>query len=236
MKVIIYGRVSTTKQANEGVSLAAQDDILYNYATEQLKYAKEDILILKDEGISGGSIAKRPAVQQVIQHIEKNKRAKTLEYVLIYNIRRLARNTIELLTIAELARANKVKIYSIAEGIDIAEENNEMASTIHAMIAQKERKDGAKTIKFALKYKKDNLMVYGNVPYGFKRKRDRLIPNEEEKAAVVRIFALLSTMGVRGVAREMNNSEFKPRKGKEWHPTSIAKIAENKEYYQKHLI
>lgn len=234
MRAILYGRVSTTKQAEKGVSLAAQDDILYKYATEVLKI--DDVLILRDEGISGGTIDKRPALQEVISLITNNKK-RELQYVLIYNIRRLARNTIDLLSIAELARKNRVKIYSIAEGIDITDEDNEMTSTIHAMIAQKERKDGAKTIKFALDYKKQQGLVYGNLPYGFKKRKDRLIPNQDEIVALKTIFSKKNdNKGVRVIAREMNEENYKPRKGKQWHPTTIEKILKNKDYYKKHSL
>ncbi len=237
MKAILYGRVSTTKQAKEGVSLAAQDEILYKYATERLLYSREDIMVFKDEGISGGTILKRPSLQKVLDLIKENKRNGSLKYVLVYNIRRLSRNTIDLLTIAELARKNGVKIYSIAEGMDITDEENEMSSTIYAMIAQKERKDGAKTIKFALDYKKQQGLVYGNLPYGFKKRKDRLIPNEAEIAALKAIFIKKSeNKGVRVIAREMNEENYKPRKAKEWQPTTIDKILKNKDYYQKHSL
>jgi len=237
MKAILYGRVSTTKQAKEGVSLAAQDEILYKYAVEVLSYSREDISVFKDEGISGGTISKRPSLQKVLELIKENKKRGELKYVLVYNIRRLSRNTIDLLTIAELARKNGIKIYSIAEGMDITDEENEMSSTIHAMIAQKERKDGAKTIRFALDYKKQQGLVYGNLPYGFKKRKDRLIPNEAEIAALKAIFIKKSeNKGVRVIAREMNEENYKPRKAKEWQPTTIDKILKNKDYYQKHSL
>lgn len=236
-KVILYGRVSTTKQVEKGISLPAQDEILYKYATEYLKYQDEDISVLKDEGISGGTIDKRPALQKIIEAIKANKKTKAIHYILIYNIRRLSRNTIDLLSIAELARKNHVKIYSIAEGMDITDEDNEMSSTIHAMIAQKERKDGAKTIKFALNYKKENSLVYGTLPYGFSKRKGKMFLNEQETPIVKAVFQKKDqNKGVRVIAREMNEENYKPRKAKAWQPSTIERILKNREYYKKHSL
>ena len=70
MKAALYTRVSTDEQAEHGFSLEAQKKRLIEYCN------KNNIEIYKlysDEGISGHSIIKRKALQEMLQDAKEHK-------------------------------------------------------------------------------------------------------------------------------------------------------------------
>lgn len=84
---IVYARVSTDRQVNEGHGLDTQVERCLQYAKSK-GYKVEKIF--REEGISGG-LFERPAMKQLIQYLEKYP-AK--EYVIIVDdIKRIARGT-----------------------------------------------------------------------------------------------------------------------------------------------
>ena len=91
----IYVRVSTEEQAQEGYSIRAQEEKLRDYARlkEWLVYK-----IYMDEGISGKNITERPAINEMLEDIEKGK----VKNVLVFKIDRLTRNTADLISLIDL--------------------------------------------------------------------------------------------------------------------------------------
>jgi DNA invertase Pin-like site-specific DNA recombinase len=226
-----YGRVSTGRQAEKGISLAAQDDIMYKKALSD-GFLPQDITVVRDEGLTAGNV-NRPGIQRIIAEIKNKRKGDSLEAVYIYNTKRISRNMIDLLTMVELARKKGVKIYNISSSYEMTNEDNEMLMQIEGMQAQKERKDGAKVIRFVLGYKKSEGQRYGNVPFGFKSFRKKLSVNPAEAPIVREIFELSEASGTRAVATVLN-SKVPTRCGGKWHPSTISSILNNKEYYQKH--
>ena len=64
----IYVRVSTEEQAQEGFSIRAQEQKLKDYARIK-DWSIYNIYI--DEGISGKNITERPAINRMLEDIEK---------------------------------------------------------------------------------------------------------------------------------------------------------------------
>lgn len=110
-KAIGYIRVSTTEQAQEGVSLDVQTHKVRQYAD---LHDLEITEIVSDSGISGKSIKARPGIQKVLETIRK----KEVDAVIVYKLDRLARNTIETLEMAELMKKAGVALHSISEALN----------------------------------------------------------------------------------------------------------------------
>lgn len=87
MKAIIYCRVSSQKQVEEGHGLEGQEQRCRQYANS---VSYEVVRVFKDEGISGG-ITDRPGMRELLLFLDKQKN-KTV--VVIDDIKRLARDVI----------------------------------------------------------------------------------------------------------------------------------------------
>ena len=84
-KAIIYCRVSSKLQMEEGHGLESQENICVEYANQK-KY--NVIKVFKEEGITGGAI-ERPAMTRLLKYLEKRNE----KIVVIFDdISRLARN------------------------------------------------------------------------------------------------------------------------------------------------
>jgi len=85
MKAIIYCRVSSQKQVEEGHGLEGQEQRCRQYV-KSVGY--EVIKVFKDEGISGG-ITDRPGMRELLSFLDKQKEKIV---VVIDDIKRLARD------------------------------------------------------------------------------------------------------------------------------------------------
>ncbi|MBU2472979.1 recombinase family protein, partial [Patescibacteria group bacterium] len=90
----IYIRVSTEEQARHGVSLAAQEEALKNYASA-LGYAIFNIY--KDEGKSGKDIKGRSEMQLLLEDAKYRK----FQAIFIYKLDRFSRSLRDLIETIE---------------------------------------------------------------------------------------------------------------------------------------
>jgi len=92
MKTIGYVRVSTSGQAQDGVSLSVQEAKIR--AWSELNGA-EDVVIFTDAGLSGKRADNRPALQDALKTVGKG------DALVVYSLSRLARSTKDTISIAE---------------------------------------------------------------------------------------------------------------------------------------
>lgn len=86
MRALIYCRVSSVRQVNEGHGLDSQERRCRDYAKGK-GYVVEKVFL--DEGVSGG-LFERPAMQELINHIDKNLGR---QYVIVFDdLSRFARD------------------------------------------------------------------------------------------------------------------------------------------------
>ena len=110
MKTILYIRVSTTQQVNDGISLEAQEQRLIQYCEFN---GLEVVGILKDEGLSGSN-ANREGYRKLMDMVM----TKEIDAVAVYSLSRFARNTVEVLKSIELMNKNNIQFHSLTEKID----------------------------------------------------------------------------------------------------------------------
>ena len=85
---VIYCRVSSDKQKNEGHGLESQEQRCESYAHER-GYPIEKIF--KDNYSGGGDFMDRPAMRKLLAHIDENPHKK---YIVIFDdLKRFARDT-----------------------------------------------------------------------------------------------------------------------------------------------
>jgi len=105
---LIYTRVSTQRQAEEGYSLN-QQEISCRKSARQKGY--HVLKIYREEGASGTTMA-RPRFQELLSQCSSDKNVKA---VFVIHTDRLARNTLEHLTIRTLFKRYKVELISVLQ-------------------------------------------------------------------------------------------------------------------------
>ena len=108
-KAVVYCRVSTNEQADNGLSIQVQEKV----CEETIKKDGLELFkTIKDEGYSGGSL-KRPGIQELLGLVKEKK----IDAVYTIHGDRLARNTIDYLTMRELFRKNSITLKYIYQPI-----------------------------------------------------------------------------------------------------------------------
>jgi DNA invertase Pin-like site-specific DNA recombinase len=126
-----YARVSTSMQAEDGMSLGAQERQLMN-AAESAGY---EPVILREEGRSGKSIQGRPILRQALEDLDSGK----AEALYVTRLDRLARSTRDFLSIIDRSNGNGWRLVMLDLGLDTTTANGRFVVTIMSAMAEMER-------------------------------------------------------------------------------------------------
>lgn len=212
-KAIGYIRVSTDKQAEDGVSLAAQVDKIEKWASLNDYTLVE---IYKDEGISGATLDKRTGINTALKKLKKG-----MAFV-CYSLSRISRDTIDTIQISRHIEKMGADLVSLSEKIDTTGASGKMVFNMLAVLNQFERDQVAERTKFALQYKKQNSQVYSQTPYGYDRHGNELVINEREAQVILRIHRLISEkVGFNEIARRLNAEGIPTKKNKLWRANTV---------------
>ncbi len=126
-----YARVSTQMQAEDGMSLGAQE--------KQMKAAAEaagyEAVILREEGRSGKSIQGRPVLRQALDDLDSGK----AQALYVTRLDRLARSTRDFLSIVDRSHKNNWRLAMLDLGLDTATYQGRFVVTIMSAMAEMER-------------------------------------------------------------------------------------------------
>jgi len=128
-KALIYCRVSTEEQAEKGYSLDTQEKICRDFAVRN-GYVVDGVY--KDDGKSGTNLD-RPALKALLAQVQQ---AQTDQVVVVQETDRLARNTIDHLTIKALLQKVNAKLISVAQPMLDDSPEGKMIDTILASVNQ----------------------------------------------------------------------------------------------------
>ena len=226
MKIAAYCRVSTEKEAQID-SLEKQIEF-FNEFTQKNGY--ELYKLYADEGISGKQIKNRKQFQQMM----KDAKAKKFERVVVKDVSRFARNTVDLLQSIRELKSYGIQVDFLNNG-EVMEGGSEFILTILGAMAQQESANMSKRVKFG----KDITAAKGRVPnlvFGYDKipdERYTLKINEEEAKIVKEIFEsyVYKGMGTTKIAWELNDRGIRTKKTKsKWVQTSIVRMLKNPIY------
>jgi len=221
-RTIGYVRVSTTGQAEEGISMEAQRRKIQAYCElHDLSLAE----IIEDAGLSGKSIAGRPGIQRVLELVK----ARKIDNVVIFKFDRMARNLKEACEIAELLEKKGVALHSISEKIDTASATGRLFYNILGAMAAWEREIIAERTTVALACKKEKgERVSGQAPYGFRFENGRVVVDETEQATIAKIVEL-KTQGhsIRSIVSYLEAHGYRNRNGRPIGRNEVWQILKN---------
>lgn len=126
-----YARVSTQMQAEDGMSLGAQEKTLKSAA----EVAGYDAIILREEGRSGKSIQGRPVLRQALDDLDSGK----AQALFVTRLDRLARSTRDFLSIVDRSHKYGWRLALLDLGLDTASYQGRFVVTIMSAMAEMER-------------------------------------------------------------------------------------------------
>lgn len=217
MKTAIYTRVSTTEQANEGVSLEAQLNKLRAYC--QLNNM-EVVEIIEDAGISAKN-TNRAGYKKLMSLIA----AKSIEAVVVYSLSRFSRSTKDTLEAIETMNNKQIAFHSFTEKIDTTSPTGRFFLTVLAGLGQLEREQTAERTKLALELKKSKNERYSGIaPFGYKFENGQIVKCEAEQR-VIKSLKELREMGLtyKQIADKLNDRGLFNRNGGNWNKSTIYK-------------
>lgn len=226
MKIAAYCRVSTEKEAQID-SLEKQIEF-FNEFTKKNGY--ELYKLYADEGISGKQIKHRKQFQQMMI----DAKAKKFDKVVVKDVSRFARNTVDLLQSVRELKSYGVQVDFLNNG-EVMEGGSEFILTILGAMAQQESANMSKRVKFG----KDITAKKGRVPnlvFGYDKipdERYTLKINEEEAKIVKEIFEsyVYKGIGTTKIAWNLNDRGIRTKKTKsKWVQTSIVRMLKNPIY------
>src|ERR1035437_5445040 len=155
MQAIGYVRVSTDRQAEQGVSLEGQEAKIRAMATVQ---GAELLDVIVDGGESAKSL-NRPGLQQLLDLINAGK----VDAVIVAKLDRLTRSVKDLCGLLELFEKRKVALVSVAESLDTGSAAGRLVITIMAAVSQWEREAIGERTREALRHKRVKGERVGNI-------------------------------------------------------------------------
>lgn len=226
MKIAAYARVSTEKESQ--IESFEKQVEFFNEFTKKNGY--ELYKLYADEGISGKQIKNRKQFQQMMQ----DAKAKKFERVVVKDVSRFARNTVDLLQSIRELKSYGIQVDFLNNG-EVMEGGSEFILTILGAMAQQESANMSKRVKFG----KDITAQKGRVPnlvFGYDKipnERYTLKINKEEAKIVKEIFEsyVYKGMGTTKIAWDLNDRGIRTKKTKsKWVQTSIVRMLKNPIY------
>jgi|TARA_R110002153_G_scaffold59068_1_gene161616 site-specific DNA recombinase len=214
-KAIGYIRVSTQKQADEGVSLDAQRAKIEAWCLAN-DYDLTNVFC--DEGISGTK-SDRDGVLAAMAEAGKGTA------LVVYSLSRLTRSTTDLISFGNKLEKQGTDLISLSEKIDTTTAAGKMVFRLMGVFNEFERDQVAERTKAALAHKKANNQVYNHAPYGFKRHGTDLIPCTKERKVLTRINAWRNQgKSLRAIAGNLNDLGIASKRGGQWHASAVRSV------------
>ena len=233
MRVAIYARVSSERQAEKELSIPAQLKALKKHALNQ---GWDVVAEYVDEAESARS-ANRPAFKEMIA-AAKNK-VKPFDCILVWKLSRFARNREDSVIYKSLLKRRKISVVSMNERVD----ESPAGSLLEGIIEVIDEFYSANLAQDTIRGMKENaargFRNGGTPPFGYRCSleshgsvtKSKLTPDEREAPIVRRAFDLAAHgQGAREIASSLNAEGLKTRHGKHFSATTINHMLRNEAY------
>lgn len=209
---LLYARVSTSMQVNDGMSLDAQERDLRRAAALS---GYDEVELLREEGRSGKSIKGRPVLRGALERLDRGD----AEALFVTRIDRLARSTQDFLSIIDRAGSNGWRIVMLDLNLDTSSYQGRFVVTIMSALAEMERAIIAERQKDVHRDRREKGLKWG-VDLGPKQGlQDELVEQ---------IFSWREAgMSYGKIADRLNKTEAQTAYGKKWYASTIKYVVTN---------
>jgi DNA invertase Pin-like site-specific DNA recombinase len=209
---LLYARVSTQLQVNDGVSLDVQERQLQTSA-EIAGYT--NIELIREEGRSGKNISGRPALTEALKRLDSGE----ANALFVTRIDRLARSTKDFLNIIDRANANGWRLVMLDLNLDTATYQGRFVVTIMSALAEMERGIIAERQKDVHKDRRNRGVVWGKDMGPMNKTpqevKDRIVLERSKGASFKKI------------ADGLNRDSIPTQNQRQWYPTTVKNLLDS---------
>jgi site-specific DNA recombinase len=233
MKVVLYARVSSEKQAEKDLSIVAQLKALRKYALERGWEVSREFV---DEAESARS-ANRPAFKEMIALAKQ--RHHGFDAILVWKLSRFARNREDSIIYKSLLRKYGISVLSINEQVDespagkLLEGMIEVIDEFYSINLAQDTLRGMKE-NAGRGYHNGGVVLIGHKAKKFMdgaNEKTRLEPDEIFTPIIQRVFQMCADgMGAKEIVKILNSEGLRTNKGKLWDKNNVYYILKNEAY------
>ena len=215
-----YARVSTTGQAEQGVSLEDQQTRIEAYWRA---HGYRLLRVEVDAGLSGGRADNRPALQRALTSVCKAKGV-----LVVTKLDRLARSTRDAIDLSERIDKCGADLASIGESIDTASAAGRFVFRLMASLGEMEREVVGERTRAAMAHKRaEGQRISRHLPYGYRLADDgvQLVEDADQQQALRRMRELRAEgLGYLRVAQTLTAEGFQPSRASAWSAAACHRI------------
>ncbi|MBN1530699.1 MAG: recombinase family protein [Thermoleophilaceae bacterium] len=215
-----YTRVSSKRQAEEGLSLPEQQRRTKKHIVEVMEW--EHVGSYIEPAVSGKvPFEERPGFKQVLRDLDG------IDRLVIPKLDRLGRSASEMLAMMDRLEAAGVYVVNVVENIDTSTPMGRFLRTVLSGVAELERDRIAERVSDANETRaREGRRGGAPPPYGYDtEKGGALVVLEAEAVIVRRVFAeWCAGVSQREVAARLNREGVPSKAGGKWHQSSISQI------------
>lgn len=228
MKVVAYLRVSTDRQASEGLGLDVQEQAVCAWAKANRHRV---VAVLTDAGVSGANdLENRPALADALELL----RAKGAAAIVVYRLDRLARDLVlQEQLLAEVWRMGADLFSTFASEADYladdpSDPSRKLIRQVLGAVAEYEKAMTVLRLKSGRRRKAElGGFAYGSPAFGVRAVDGVLAPVESEQAAIARARELRRDgASLRAIAETLTAEGHRTKRGGTWHPPTVARVLE----------
>ncbi|MFL5626233.1 MAG: recombinase family protein [Ktedonobacteraceae bacterium] len=230
-RAVIYCRVSTEKQQQDGESLDYQEEKCTQYAE---LHDMEIVVVLREAKSGYIHYSLREKLGIARQFI----RDHLADVVIVWDLRRFSRNFVHSAMIFEEIESNGGEIVSVSENID----DSLTGKLIRSILSWSAESEREKIVEYANRHWQSRLaqnlpVATGRAPYGWEwadKEKTRYKINKEEAMVRLSIFTMFidEDMSLRAIAHKLTEDGIEPPaksrgwnvKSHAWQPSTVHKI------------
>ena len=230
-KAVIYVRVSSKKQAEEGYSIDAQKTNCNAYSTIK---GYDVVKMFIDDGVSAAThLWSRPAGQLMHKYILDHD----IKHIIVIKMDRLFRDVQDLLSTIDELRVMEVDLHLLEYNgttLDTSSAMGRFFLTVIGGIAELERAQISERTKVAMDHMKSQCKVFTGAIYGWDRNGTDIVPNWHEQSMIDYMRDLFYGYGFSGyqVAEFLDDIGETGKLGGKWRSSTVIRTM-NYEFHKQ---